>query len=184
MLRILLSASTSAWLLTPSLAHGQDPSGTEGDFSFSGVTYPSLAGAFRVTQAMRWDDPEAGVQLTYAPEGIAGAYNVYVYPGQDDLEKEVAVALQGMFMSANRVGQEISVDSTRTVEVAGLEGELVVTRISANGRASRSLIYVFNKGSSVIKYRITYEPALRNVLEDRLDEFLRVTLTSIRSIWE
>ena len=82
---------------------GQDAAVTEGQFMFSGVSFPSIAGEFRVTQALRWEEAEAGVQLSYMPEGIAGAYNVYVYPAEGDLERETAKAIQGMIISANRV---------------------------------------------------------------------------------
>jgi hypothetical protein len=177
-------AGALALLVVAPPLSGQDGPETEGEFLFSGVSFPSVAGDFRVTQAMRWAEADAGVQLSYTPEGIAGAYNVYVYPAQGDLERETAIALQGMVMSANRAREQVTIDSTRTVTVAGFDGELAITSVVRGDRVVRSLVYVFLKGSSAIKYRLTYDPPMREVLNDPISDFLHVTLSLISSPWQ
>ena len=184
MLRVLLVAFAAYVACSPADVSGQHDPNIEGTFLFSGVSYPSLAGSFRVFQALRWEEPEAGIQLTYRADGITGAYNVYVYPASGDLQSEVAESVQAAFMFANRVRQQITVDSTRTVTIGGLQGELWILQAAAQGRVERSLLYVFMKGSSVIKYRFSYDPALRSVVDDALADLLETTLGSITSAWQ
>ncbi len=155
----------------------------EGEFSFAGITYPSVVGDFRVVQAMRWADVEAGVGLNYALPEVGGEFSVFVYPVRRKLERELAMGIGGMIGYAEQNGGRLSVDSTRSVEMAGVDGELVVGSFTGHGQATRTLLYVFEQGGTVFKYRFTYDPAIRDRLEPRLTEFVRVTLTSIADPW-
>ena len=68
--------------------------------------------------------------------------------------------------------------------VAGLDGELVITSVVRGERVVRSLAYVFLKGASAIKYRLSYDPAMREVLTAPVGAFLSETLSSITSPWQ
>lgn len=112
------------------------------------------------------------------------AYDVYVYPAEGNLERETAIARQAMSIYANRVGQRITTDSTRTVTIAGVEGELAIMRVAQGTRVSRSLLYVFLKDASTIKYRFSYDPASHESLHIPLTELISQTLAGIVWTWQ
>lgn len=164
---------------TPARAQ-EGPSAVEQSL-FGGVAFPLQVGEFEAMRLTRWPDPAMGVGITYLIQGVPGEFSVYVYPAGDDLEVEFDKAMEGISVYAeqNREGVSVEVEGSDSVIVAGHVGYLGVTRMSGARGDARSLLYVFEVDGSFLKYRISYAPSLRTMLEDQLQEFLRVTLESI-----
>jgi hypothetical protein len=153
----------------------EEPS--EGDFLFGGVSFPSEVERFRAMRSTRWDDPDLGVGVTYFAQGVPAEFSIYIYPSRKGLDAEFQEAMDAIstFAERGRGGQSVEVQSTDSVVVAGVDGRLGVTRMGD----VRSLLYVFEKDGSFLKYRLSHEPALRVALEEEIALFIETTLEGI-----
>lgn len=159
-------------------ACAQAPDGPDkGDFVFAGVTFPAEVERFRAMRSTRWDDPALGVGLTYLAQGVPAEFSIYVYPAQKSLDDEFQEAMDAISIYAqqNRGGQAVEIQSTDSVSVGDTDGRVGVTLMGG----ARSLLYVFEKDGSFVKYRLSYEPALRVALEEEIASFLETTLDRI-----
>lgn len=173
--------------------HTNAPPGVP-ESTFGGVTFPETVNTVTVIQAYRWLDSGLGVSLTYVPitTEVEAEFTVYVYPlpdssGTEYLRAEFDAALGELaqYTDQNRDGLEISLDREEAVEIVTGDGRVytgwrAATTLKQEGMALQSLVYVFEKDGSFVKYRISYLRSLRVMMAPRVDDFLRETLTQIR----
>lgn len=51
--------------------------------------------------------------------------------------------------------------------------------LKTGSKSETSLLYVFEKNGSSVKYRITHERSLRTMLQDPIEAFIRETLERV-----
>lgn len=169
----------AATLHTPAAA--QDGS-TDLDLSvYAGVTVPTDVGEFQALRLTRWPDEALGIGVTYVIPRFPGNFSMYVYPAARDLAEEFDTSMESIrqYAEQNSDGMTVEEDSTSTITVNGRDGFLGVTQLSGTRGDSRSLLYLFEKDGSFIKYRFTFDPAMRTIVRERLDELLQVTLEAV-----
>lgn len=171
---ILLVAAAAA----PSEA--QD-AGAELDLSvYAGVTFPTDVGDFQALRVTRWPDASLGIGITYVIPRFPGNFSLYVYPAVEDLEAEFETAMDEVGQYTEQNGLTMEVDSTGPAMVAGIEGFVGITELTGPRGSSRSLVYVFEKDAAFLKYRFTYDPAMRTIIRERLDDLIETTLSTVR----
>lgn len=169
-------------LLGPSsVARAQQVDLPEDPSVFGGVSFPSQIGDFTAMRATRWPDPALGVGITYRIDGFPGEFSVYVYPASKELAAEFEQAMEGISIYAeqSRDGVSVEVESSEATAVGDIAGFVGVSHLSGPRGDSRSLLYLFERDGHFFKYRVSYEPAMRSMLEEPLADFLRTTLESI-----
>lgn len=182
LMRLLLLCSPIA---CPSLAVAQGHfADRTAQFTFSGVSFPSVVDTFAVIQVSRFPQPELGVLLRYlTPADRGGRFDLYVYPARDDQARpEFDRALESMESLAeqNRQNPKMSSETIDTVTITDSSGRSYIgwraEGIAGTGVASaRSLLYVFVKEGSYFKYWLTYSAALDADMRSRADAFVRET---------
>ena len=169
---------------------GQVPDGG-GLSTFVGVHFPDEAAGFHVTQATRYPDPSLGIGLTYGSERARMDITVYVYPVSPGEPEDLAGAefdrgwqeLQE-YTASQREGVELELGDVEPWEVTTPDGTRFAGRrgegtLRMGATALSTWLYVFVKGDSYIKYRVTLERASRRLLAPDLEAFVARTLERI-----
>lgn len=170
----------------------------DAQFIFSKVEFPAVADTFVVLSTRRWPQPELGVSIHYAsPIASTAHLDLYVSPLDprqrsdesigERVRREFERSLEGIHLYAdrNREGTEVVVESTDSIVITGASGRDYVgwvadVTMETGSKSERSLLYVFEKNGSSVKYRITHERSLRSMLHEHIDAFVRETLERIQ----
>jgi hypothetical protein len=89
------------------------------------------------------------------------------------------------YAASNRDGVQLDLGPRQTVEVISTEGAvhqgwLGETVMSMDQDSLSSLLYVFEKDQSYIKYRMSYELASESTIAPAVQTFLQATLATIQ----
>lgn len=192
--QVLLAAAVGSVVVAPLAA--QTPfDDRDARYSFAGVQFPAVADTFAVMRVTRWPDASLGVMLGYmTPLEGSPNFDVYVYPASDPrgglsvekwLEQEFDDALDDIRrFGAGRQGVDVEVERRDTLRVVAADGReytgwVAETLFSGGSGSRRSLLYVFEKDGWFVKYRMTYDPAHRDVVDPRIDAFIAETLAGV-----
>ena len=163
-------------------------------FVFSKVEYPAAADTFAVMSVRRWPQPVMGVSLHYAsPIAPTAHLDIYVStlnaPAGPDatvaerLRMDFEGSLRGIHAFAENARDETEVVEERSdsVVITDAEGRqyagwMAEVTLKTGSKSETSLLYVFEKNGSSVKYRITHERSLRTMLSEHIDAFVRETL--------
>jgi len=194
-LRVLLLVPA---LLAPLQARAQNIFSEGGEeFSFAGVTFPSVVDSFAVLRVTRYPQRELGVVLHYSsPLDRSLRFDLYVYPvnpgdstalGNERAEVEFERSLMGLtgYAEQNPSRLQVLVDERGPVTVItasgqALEGHRASAGATEAGVAHRSLLYVFKMGTFYLKYRLSYAAAIEERIHPRVDAFLAESLDRTR----
>lgn len=170
----------------------------DAQFTFSKVEFPAVADTFAVMSTRRWPQPARGVVIHYeSPIAPAAHLDLYVSPldrvrGSDGsigerVRREFERSLEGiqLYIDINREDTEVVVESTDSTVITGASGREYVgwvadVTLTTGSKSERSLLYLFEKNGSSVKYRITHERSLRSMLHEHIDAFVRETLERIQ----
>jgi hypothetical protein len=148
---------------------------------FDGVAFPSTIGSFRAVRAEAFADPALGMSVRYVAPGTRAAATLYVYPKRATLEQEFDSSVRSITAYAERSGGRLTaaVDSTDTLTVAGRPGRYALLRMTNDGSAERSLLYLFERETHWVKLRISMDPALRVALAAPMAAFVERTVEAV-----
>ncbi len=165
------------------------------NWTFNTLSFPAAIDSFQVASANRWPGvPELGTAVKYVTQVDPTAeLDVYVYlgsadrPGADSARAlaEFAVAMTGIREYAeNQRGAEITIDKEGphdavTVDGRSYAGQLATFTLRQGGQRFRSLLMVFVRDAHYVKLRVTYNPAMRVLLQPHLARFTARVLADV-----
>ena len=165
------------------------------NWTFDALSFPAVIDSFEVLSANRWPGvPELGTTVKYVTDIDPSAeLDVYVYlvsadrVGSDSARAfaEFDVAMVGIREYAeNQRGAEITIDEEQPHDVVATDGrsyagQLARFTLRRGGERLRSILMVFVRDEHYVKFRMTYNPAMRVLLQPRLEEFTARVLAEV-----